>query len=218
MCGVIGFYSPNPKPKHLEAICRLYQQSKIRGLHAFGFSVWEPNKGHKDSIRTVKYTELLPVLKEIMDYRLSPPELLIGHARYSTSGDWKDFANNQPVHINGISMVFNGVITQASKKEYEKEFNKEYITENDGEIFSRKVLDGEDWVNFVSSGKFSFAGIFLRNGEAYAIRNKNRPLYKATCDGGAFIASTRDIFVRAGGFSNIHSIEEGIPVRLRGLL
>lgn len=211
---MIAFFSPEPRLRHLENVCRLFDQSQIRGRHAFGFSVWEENKGHRDNIRTFKSHELLRVKKEIMDYRYTPPEILIGHNRYSTSGDWKDHGNNQPVHIQGISMVFNGVITQSEKSVYETVYKKTFSTENDGEIFSRKVLDGEDWVRFVANGSFSFAGLFVRNGEAYAIRNKNRPLYMGNDMGGVFFASTKNIFERAGGFSNVREVPAGKELRL----
>ncbi len=216
MCGVIGYFSEKQVPEHVDTICRIFDESKIRGLHAFGATV------RSDSgLRTFKGHEISSVksfLKTTGGF-----SMMIGHNRYSTSGDWHDQANNQPIHLPGISMVFNGVISQASKEEYSKQYGKKYQTQNDGEIFARKVLDGEDWAKFVSEGRFSFAGMFIREGKAYAIRNKNRPLWLAKKDGAVFLASTRGIFARvanfAGNFADLRELPPGLPLELNaGLL
>lgn len=212
VCGVLGFYSKDPRPAHLEAICNLFEQSKVRGLHAAGFSVWEPKELHRDGIRTVKAFNVEDIKKEIMKMRYSPPQILIGHTRYSTSGDWKDHTNNQPIHLgDGASLVFNGVIHQGKKEEYEKIYGRRYVTDNDGEIVLRKFLDEGHGVaaRFVGKGKFSFAGAWLSKGEIYIARNEFRPLYEATFLDGKFFASTRDIFRRAGGFKNVTAVPTG---------
>ena len=207
MCGVIGMHSTEPRGHHLDAFCRLMEQSKIRGLHSFGISSSRP--GHGDGIETFVSHKIENTKLRVLEMRPRPPEILIGHNRYSTSGDWKDHSNNQPIHIKGVSLVFNGVISQARKEEYEKIFKKTYSTSNDGEIFARKVLDGEDWERFVAAGKFSFAGLFIHQGRLVALRNKNRPLWSATYLGAKYFASTEDIFIRAGGFKNISELPAG---------
>lgn len=214
MCGVIGMFAPDPGVRHLEAVCRLFEQSQIRGLHSFGITAWVGASSLQDGLETKKAFTLDKIKAGILEYKHRPPELLIGHNRYSTSGDYHDHANNQPIHIPGISLVFNGVITQATKDQYEKIFGKRYQTENDGEIFSRKVLDGEDWARFVADGRFSFAGLFVRNGEAFAIRNRQRPLYMGNAPGGVFFASTADIFKRAGGFARVREVPAGKPLKI----
>lgn len=200
MCGVIGYFSKSPSDDHVALIERLFEASKIRGLHAFGATA----RAQDGKLMTFKTT----ALREIKQWLRGIPrfDLLIGHTRYSTSGDWRQPENNQPIVVAGSSLVFNGVISQASKKEYEKIFSKTYETGNDGEIFLRKVIDGEDWAQFVREGKFSFAGAFLHNGEAVAIRNKNRPLWSCETADANFLASTQDIFKRAG-FSHQTPIE-----------
>lgn len=207
MCGVIGFFTTNPDDIQIARLERLFEQSKIRGLHSFGITI----RTLDGELKTFKSLDLSS-LKNYL--RNAPPfDTLIGHNRYSTSGDWHDENNNQPIVIPGISVVFNGIITQATKREYELALGKKFITENDGEIFARKVIDGEDWRAFVSKGRFSFAGAFMTEKEAFAIRNKNRPLWMSRSPSSMFIASTRDIFMRAG-FKAPEEIREGQAVPL----
>jgi glutamine phosphoribosylpyrophosphate amidotransferase len=205
MCGVIGFYTKKKTKEQSDKLCELFVQSKIRGLHAFGLIV----KKGKD-VHVVKTYDLAEVLNYIKNNDFN---LLIGHTRYSTSGDYQDHCNNQPIHVDKIALVFNGVISQATKAEYEKIYGKKYITDNDGEIFARKVVDGEDWKDFVWKGKFSFAGIFMQEHRVMALRNKNRPLWKSEEFGARFIGSTNDFFKRSG-FKNQSEIKPGELVDL----
>ncbi len=202
MCAVIGYFANEAKPEHVEMIHRLMMASKIRGLHAFGYSIWNGN-----TIATKKFDNVESCQNSLV--KSKPFRMLISHNRYSTSGDYKNPDNNQPLHItspargsHALSLVFNGVISQATKEEYSKQYDIHCQTDNDGEIFARKVLDGEDWANWVSRGRFSFAGIFIHKGEAWMIRNKNRPLWYSITDGAVFVASTEDIFGRAEGFED----------------
>ncbi len=217
MCGVIGFASKDPTRSHLLKIISLFKESKIRGLHAFGFTTWEPN-WLKDGLATKKFNSILAVEAALREYELNPPEILIGHTRYSTSGDFHDHSNNQPIHVPGVSLVFNGVISMKTKEEREKEFKTLYTTDNDGEIVSRKIIGGEDAESFVAEGRFSFAGLYMSNGEIKAIRNKNRPLWYSKTDDAVFVASTKDIFRRAGKFSAPIEILVGKEVDLKCLL
>lgn len=199
MCGVIGFYTRNPSlaldPPTLKL---LFRQSKIRGLHAFGFTAWLAGPG----LVTYKGNSL-EELEGTLDtiYAKHLIMALVGHTRYSTSGDWKKPENNQPIHLyegnREISLAFNGVISMKTREEYSREYGRQYATENDGEIFARKVLEGEQWEAFVRDGSFSFAGCFLHGGELWALRNSNRPLWYWKNHNHVLFASTKDIFRRA---------------------
>lgn len=126
--------------------------------------------------------------------------------------------NNQPVVDKDVYLVFNGVISQASKEENEARFGHAFTTDNDGEILTKKILAGEDWETWISESPFSFAGLVLRE-EITAIRNKNRPLWHVSDGSGVFVASTRDILKRAKVVpSNPFCFEEGVPTDLRFLL
>jgi glutamine phosphoribosylpyrophosphate amidotransferase len=213
MCGVLGFHSLAPKPNHIRMFQELFNESTIRGLHAAGFSAWRP--GGNEGITTFKSFSWVETFRKLGELREDLPRILIAHTRYSTSGDWHVHENNQPIHLRGASMVFNGVISQATRAEYEREYKKQFFTENDGEIFLRKVTDGEDWHGFVRDARFSFAGLHIFGGTLYAVRNRQRPLWRADFEGGTFFASTADIFARAG-FDNPQELYPGTPVRLEG--
>jgi glutamine phosphoribosylpyrophosphate amidotransferase len=216
MCGVIGFETRSAagSPDDIKRVKALFRESQIRGKHAYGFSSLSPTG--VDCIVTHKRIHLWEI-----DLCLDvawPYSSLIGHTRYSTSGDWRELNNNQPIHIRsgnlGVSVVFNGVIHQGTKSEIENDFGFSLETANDGEVFARKVLLDEDWETWVREGSFSFAGLFIRNGEITAIRNKNRPLWYAIADRNVYVASTQDIFRRTKLFSEPKQFPVGEAVGL----
>jgi len=191
VCAVLGYYSLNPTLEDRDTLVRLWQESKIRGLHAFGFA-----SGDDGEFRCTKVLRIKEIIENTNN--LWPFTRLLGHCRYSTSGDYREMENNQPVLLQDQALVFNGIVSMKSRSEYEAEFKKSYATENDGEIVLRKYLDGEDWEGFVSKGKFSFAGGIFNKTDFLILRNKNRPLYFAYRGQSVFIGSTRNILERSG--------------------
>lgn len=197
MCGVIGYQSDHPRAAHLQTLRRLFLESKIRGLHAFGFAAtW---RGQNDRWMVVKDLDLRTVLAKLRAIPLGDwPLSVIGHCRYSTSGDYRDPLNNQPITLDGMAFAFNGVLDMREKHQYETAYGRTYTTGNDGEIFMRHVLDGGDPVEFACRTG-SLAACYLYHGEAYALRNNYRPLWYATGSGTTWVASTVDILRRAVG-------------------
>lgn len=204
MCGVVGLSADDPQPRHSAMLRRLFEESKVRGMHAFGFSSWDG--GTVLTRRFLRLGECLAALPPC-------PTRLIGHCRYATSGDYKTLDNNQPIHAGGAALAFNGVISMATKPEYERQYGRQYATDNDGEIFLDKFLRGDDWERFVAAGSFSFAGLVLRAGEIVALRNQRRPLYRCREEGAVFFASTADIFRRAGFRSQPEPVPPGVACR-----
>lgn len=124
----------------------------------------------------------------------------IAHCRFSTSGDWKNLANGQPIIARDMALAFNGVIHMGTKEEFEHAFDVQCAADNDGEVFLQKLHQGMRSADFLRSIQGSFAGVWLRNGHLFANRNVRRPLW-VWDDGswlGTWFASTRDIFERAG--------------------
>lgn len=201
MCGVIGMATNKPNPLHRELLVRLFHESRVRGIHAFGFSHWDGS-----SVVTQRFLRLdlclaaLPVA----------PTRLIGHCRYSTSGDYASIENNQPVRIGDAALVFNGVISMATKAEYEQHYGRQYATNNDGEIFLDKFVREDAWESFVAFGRFSFAGLLLHRDKLIALRNPRRPLYQCDEAGSRFYASTADIFRRAGFLATAEPVPTGV--------
>jgi asparagine synthetase B (glutamine-hydrolysing) len=185
MCGVVGWF----KEYDHAAVSRLLIESSIRGIHAFGFT-----RETEEGIHTEKFHKLENCIAALGEFK---PNRFIFHNRYSTSGDFKDHRNNQPIAVQGKSLVFNGVISQATKPEMENKFSIKMETDNDGEVFVLKGFDSE----LVFNNKVSFAGLWWDGGFFYA-RNRSRPLYRTSC---GVIASTADILFKAG-FANIFEV------------
>lgn len=186
MCGVVGYSSTNPNQDDINLLKQLIVQSKIRGLHSFGYSYV-----YKGELKHKKYFDYKEVNFPITDK-------IIYHNRYSTSGDYKVHHNNQPIYNDTMSMVFNGVIDMRTKNQMEEHYNIKMKTDNDGEIILQKYANDKFMLKeFISNMKGSFAGLFLNEQKILcAIRNENRPLYKLERNNSVFFASTRDIFKR----------------------
>jgi glutamine phosphoribosylpyrophosphate amidotransferase len=193
MCSVIGYSGPGGGAAAYR-LNALFQQSKIRGLHAFGFASYFDGQ-----IYCRRFLDFAKAEAELQGTAcVERPLKIIIHCRYSTSGDWQNEANNQPIVVDNVALAFNGVIRMSATAEWSKEFGFAAQTENDGEIFIRKVLDGDDWEHWVGSQPFSFAGLMLRDGNLVALRNTRRPLYHIRNGKRHWFGSTQDIFKRAG--------------------
>jgi glutamine phosphoribosylpyrophosphate amidotransferase len=173
-----------------ETLTRLLIESKIRGLHAFGFSALCGSE-----IITKKFLDFELFLQSV---EKTDFDSLIAHCRYSTSGDYLNPENNQPIVKPNSALVFNGVIHMGTKQEYELEYNRTYETENDGEIMLCKILDNEQPEKFLSQMKGSFAGLYFLNNRLFAGRNPRRPAWLGKKGGTTFICSTKNIFDRTG--------------------
>lgn len=188
MCGVVGYSGVRSRERRNEFI-RLIDESCIRGVHAFGIAYIAD--GH---LLVHKDTELQRVLAAIPD---PLPEKIIFHNRYSTSGDYRNMRNNQPIAFFGKgALVFNGTIDMGTKVEMEQRYGVSMLTDNDGEIILRDILDGRIFEHL--EPKRSFAGIFLSKDRMFALTNGMRPLWCFDVSDGKFITSTYDIARRAG--------------------
>ena len=183
MCGVVGYYGDGNNEDR-KIIKRLFTESLVRGLHSFGVAF-----GVGLVFKFFNKNDLIDSIEEISF------NSCIIHNRYSTSGDWKDHINNQPVFVNGVCLVFNGVISQKDKSGMQKEFSLRMETENDGELFCH--LGPE----VLKKKGVSFAGLWYgKDGKLFFARNEFRPLYYAKKNDSVFIASTKDIFKRVCAF------------------
>lgn len=191
MCAIAAYSSP--KRAHWAAFIRVLRESRVRGLHAFGFA-WRNAVGNVRAAHFLSFEEMLAQLE------LVAPWQCIVHCRYSTSGDYRVLANNQPILRANAALAFNGVVDMGTKAEMEARWGVTLQTENDGEILLAK--NAEDPFAMVPTLRGSFAGVLLSQGGVSAIRNARRPAYIARLgegDGAAtLVASTRDIFRRAG--------------------
>lgn len=190
MCGVL--YFKGDSRKHRELVVCLLQESRIRGLHAFGVSI---RPSPEDEFQTVRMFSIKEAVQYIQENHFSE---LIGHCRYDTSGDWRILENNQPISIGRSILAFNGVVRMSTKEEYEKEFQREYTTGNDGEIILRMFAEEDRrLMPLLEQRQVSFAGVIRVNGRSLAIRNERRPLWRVVSKDLQIVFSTKDIWERA---------------------
>ena len=183
MCSVIGYKGKFDK----ELVGNLLDESRIRGIHAFGWS------SDDYTFKSCNYDKFK---KSLLDYR---PELFVAHLRYSTSGDYRKKENNQPLVKNKTSLVFNGVISQLTKSEMEDSFHTSIPSYNDGWL----LLDNLEDYEFLNDTRFTIATTYHDGNKLYAYRNTKRPLYYHSNSNRVVVASTKDILKRTGLNKNI---------------
>jgi glutamine phosphoribosylpyrophosphate amidotransferase len=189
MCGIIAFKTKKKTTAHIQMLLKLIRESKIRGLHSFGYSYVT------SKILTQKFFAL-PI--EIDDFAQSLSNEFIYHNRYCTSGDWSNPNNNQPLNSKRFSIAMNGVISMKPKEEYEQEYDIKCYTENDSEVFLRLLEKGNSPESIIKKIGGSCAVVWLDiDKNVFAIRNKDRPLHYFIKDKAAFVCSTADIAQRA---------------------
>ena len=182
MCAIIGFKGKYDQ----DLLTRVFDNSRIRGLHAFGFSYID--KGEFGGRIWWNYESF------VKDIHAKAPSEFIAHFRYATSGDYLQPENNQPLYDSGVAIAFNGVISQKSKAAMEKEFALRLRAENDGYVLLQKYTDDQ----FTSSPNITFAMVGLDKDGLFALKNNKRPLWYTKNDDFVLLASTRDIMERSG--------------------
>jgi len=185
MCGIVGLIG---KEITNSDILPLMKNSTIRGLHHCGISYLKD-----DEIITKKDRFIKNVLKDKFE-----TNYIIGHLRYSTS----DLEYNQPIAYKDISIVHNGVITQADFSKWQELFEYElssYQTRNDTEILLKWIQDKKPFDFILNQGSIACAWLDRKEKTIYIMRNGYRPLwYQYVYDKDRFVfASTKDILVRS---------------------
>jgi hypothetical protein len=213
MCGIIGFkhvgpiVNPAMSRRFIEALLRW---SKIRGLHATGIS-WT----HGDSLQTLKRSLPADEFMQLPEWDAiweKTPKAGILHTRYSTSGSADIEKNNQPLALSQLALVHNGLVSMATKEEFERQYGVRCTTENDSEIVLRKVSqhyakgklmheavqDGMKEIYDVHPPIFA-CGLLDGEGELFCFRDHIRPMYLWNIPSINLLGfcSTLDIFKRA---------------------
>ena len=211
MCAILGYLTEKPDSKVLAAFKCLLHQSRIRGMHAYGFT-WVDEDSNSQTRKFLTYGDALEFLDDLKPI----PHGIIGHCRYSTSGDFKTLENNQPLDHRNTSLLFNGTIDMRTLEEMKAAYPEyEFPTDNDGWIaWNIAEKDGHDSTENMSKWlrdlRGSFAGIWWQCWGIRYARNENRPMVKCKAFGATFLASTEDIVKRAFG-SQVESIEQVEP-------
>jgi len=192
MCGIIGYKPLNDSTvfdsRVTLAMAHLVRESRIRGLHALGMA--QP-LGFGAFSQYISHDQSDWAVHRLIDF-FDPGRPAIIHARYATSG-WA----NQPIVVGNRALAFNGVIHMGTKEEFERAFRVTCDTDNDGEVFLRRLMMGDTPEEFIGSLKGSFAGVWFQDSQLWAGRNEYRPLWKVEAFGATWYASTDNIFWRA---------------------
>lgn len=135
MCGVYGYIGLSADFDIIKNIATL---AETRGPHAFGFSYFKGGK-----LFTYKNTGKLS--KDINQLkRVEGSQCIIGHARLSTSGDFREERNNQPITDGGETAIVHNGNFYSYKALYRK-LNYQPYSECDSEalwlVFHRNHID-----------------------------------------------------------------------------
>lgn len=214
MCGIIGYYSRQVTSESLDLLFKLILESKIRGLHSFGWAWYE------ESILSNNKQQILPTFDQLEKFIGYKDFRFIYHNRYSTSGDYHNVINNQPIVDSGIAVAVNGVITMTPKDEWFERFGTSCETENDAEILLRWLDEYvTEYVELQGMKIGSLAAVYLMDNELYTLRNIHRPLHYIRKYDSVYIVSTRDIARRAGiPQSEVYDIVPNKQIKVEDLL
>lgn len=182
MCAVVGYSGTYDAT----VVSRLLENSRIRGVHSFGYSFCAGK-----TLKTRKFLDFNEFLDSI---NAEAPDVFIAHLRYSTSGDYREESNNQPLQDGNLAIAFNGVISQKPKSGIEKEYGIKMPSDNDGHVLLQKYTDK----TFRNAQKPTFASVGINDGRLFGLRNNKRPLWKSVGLNATIFASTKDIFNRSG--------------------
>lgn len=199
MCGIVGYYPVEPDVRARAAFQRLFRESVVRGMHAYGLA--QPtdlpqDKGHR-SYYVIKAFDIAEILKED-PWQFDYQKPNIAHARYCQSGDWHNHDNNQPLVATGRALAMNGVLHMGTKAEFEAAYGVTCEADNDSEIFLQRLEQGESPEEFIKATQGSFAAVWLEGNTLFAGRNWRRPLWYCFAYGAHWYVSTGDIIRRAG--------------------
>jgi hypothetical protein len=211
MCGIVGYKLYNTDRAHdaFKVFERLMIEAQVRGKHASGVSWVEGPTWQQGEVKTFKAPICAEALLETAgwtDLSCKIPKTMIGHCRYSTSGDWHDNNNTQPLSTPQLAIVHNGLVSMATKEEFEADYKIDTETANDSEIFLRHALKGtiaEAFRKVYEVAPPIFACGFLDYlGSIYLMRDHLRPLWMFDCPELSMqgFASTQDIIMRAFEF------------------
>lgn len=228
MCGIFGYkvLKSGDVSKALPLFEALMLQSQVRGKHSTGVS-WVRSNGKlgvlKEAISAKDFVSSWTWLK-LAD---TLPNEMIGHCRYSTSGQ-----DIQPITLNGMALVHNGIVNMADKDMLENMYSVSLETDNDSEIILQKMVqayeghEGEAEVDEFGNSDalalglgslydvrdpiFALAVLEASTREILLVRDHIRPLWFFYIPDWGIVgfASTEDIIKRA--FAKITGIPEQV--------
>jgi glutamine phosphoribosylpyrophosphate amidotransferase len=209
MCGIIGAVIKTPSADDLELVKNVFRESKIRGMHATGLSYVKDDKLH--TIKAPKPADEFVSSLDFSNFINEDGNLyMIGHCRYSTS----DLEYNQPMESDNLSIVHNGVVSQELPQNWSDLYGFDCKTKNDSELILRVAEEGEEPLRHWADASISVCE--LHKDKTFRFyRNGQRPIHAISLNDGFIVASTEDIFRRAGvnkvvdlNFNTVYTLKE----------
>lgn len=124
MCGIVGFKqldNLHPAPEFMDFLEALMVESQVRGRHATGVAWVDSGVIQCVKAQIAAETFIADGAEEgWQEFRAANPSAAILHTRYSTSGDWTENVNNQPLVTDfyKLALVHNGLVSQATKDNF----------------------------------------------------------------------------------------------------
>ncbi len=118
MCGIFGFITGEPSKEHFDILCKLAEESAIRGTDATGVAYFVPKERkyyiHKNNVDSGEFEkDVMKGLKTV----ISKTPVCIGHVRKWTIGKPDDNNNNHPIFSKDYIMVHNGHVPKTPEIE-----------------------------------------------------------------------------------------------------
>lgn len=167
MCGIFGVIATR-EPRSEELVRTLFRLSESRGKEAAGLAGVVDDRIHilKSPVPSSQLMRT-PVYKTYVEdvvRRRSRSVALVGHSRLVTNGSQVKHANNQPVSVDGIVGVHNGIIVnEASLWQAHPELSR--VSEVDTEILFRLIRQ------FATAERSLVAGVRRAYAEAAGVAN-----------------------------------------------
>ncbi len=192
MCGIIGAVLKTPSADDIELVKNVFRESKIRGMHATGLSYVKDDKLY--TIKSPKPADEFVAGLDFSEFINEDGNLyMIGHCRYSTS----DLEYNQPMESDNLSIVHNGVVSQELPQNWNDLYGIDCQTKNDSELILLVAENDDEPLRHWADASISVCELH-KDKRFRFYRNGQRPIHAVALNEGFIVASTKDIFKRAG--------------------
>ena len=222
MCGIFGVVSVDPARKgEAEALLgSLFRYSESRGKEASGLAgvagdtirVLKSPGPSKQLMRTPAYAEYM------RDVMKDPRIAVVGHSRLVTNGSQTELANNQPVALDGVVGVHNGIIVNEAEL-WRRHAELSRSADVDTEILFRLIrAHAKSQRSFVAGVRKTYAevegvaniAVFAAELEQLALATNSGSVYYTAGAGMFAFASERYILTEAlGQASNVAQLTAG---------
>lgn len=178
MCGIFGYFNSS----NAKLFYELGKLSETRGKEASGYFYINEEKLNFQKF-SKKFSNKLVKKSLIGKNQFNHFTNFIGHTRLKTHGNEDNELNNQPIILNNISLVHNGIVVNF--KELINEYNLMNKSELDSEVIALLIdshLGKENLKNSIIqtldklSGEVSISGTY-KNGEKYFLYTNTGSIY-----------------------------------------